>query len=105
MKKFTRKKENFVCVNCNKKVIGDGYTNHCPHCLYSVHVDDEPGDRQSVCNGVMKPINLVIKNKEEKIVHVCQKCGIQKLNRLHESDNKEIMYEIIEQYNRNHLPI
>ena len=103
MKKFTKKKEDFICINCKKKVAGDGYTNHCPFCLYSLHVDESPGDRSSVCNGVMKPVNLIIKNKEEKIVHVCEKCGTQKLNRLHELDNREVIYKIIEQYIRENL--
>lgn len=103
MRKFSRKKENFKCVQCHKNVIGDGYTNHCPHCLYSLHVDHSPGDRSSSCEGAMKPINMVVKNKEEKIVHVCEKCGEEKLNRLHQDDNREMVYRIIEQYNKDNL--
>ena len=40
--KFKRKKENFVCENCGAEVKGDGFTNHCPKCLYSKHVDIFP---------------------------------------------------------------
>ena len=58
MRKFQRKKEDFICENCNKKVKGDGYTNHCPACLWSKHVDINPGDRLAECKGMMKPIGL-----------------------------------------------
>ena len=52
---FQRRIENFVCEHCGEKVIGDGYTNHCPKCLWSKHVDVNPGDRMAHCGGMMKP--------------------------------------------------
>ena len=94
MKKFTRNKEDFTCANCSKEVVGDGYTNHCPYCLYSIHVDENPGDRQSRCGGLMKPIGLTKKNGEDKIIHYCQKCGQEKINRLSENDNQEALLVI-----------
>ena len=44
MKKFTKIDEEFICENCGAKVEKLGYTcrNHCPHCLYSKHVDVNP---------------------------------------------------------------
>ena len=42
---FTRKVEDFTCEHCGREVHGNGYTNHCPHCLHSKHVDVNPGDR------------------------------------------------------------
>ncbi|HYC79501.1 MAG TPA: RNHCP domain-containing protein, partial [Candidatus Binatia bacterium] len=56
MKLFQRTPENFVCENCGTKVSGNGYTNHCPNCLYSKHVDNNPGDRLNKCHGLMEPI-------------------------------------------------
>ena len=55
------KKHNtgFVCQNCGAEVAPQNVSerNHCPHCLYSLHVDlNVPGDRKSVCHGKMKPI-------------------------------------------------
>ncbi|HCR42265.1 TPA: hypothetical protein DIV45_02815, partial [Patescibacteria group bacterium] len=38
-KNFIRTKEDFTCENCGHRVKGSGYTNHCPKCLYSQHVD------------------------------------------------------------------
>ena len=56
MKKFTKRKENFICENCGHFVVGNGFTNHCPNCFFSKHVDINPGDRLCSCNGLMKPI-------------------------------------------------
>ena len=44
MKRFTKIDEEFICENCGEKVEKLGYTcrNHCPHCLYSKHVDINP---------------------------------------------------------------
>ena len=47
MKQFVKKDEAFTCINCGKEVSPLGYTtrDHCPHCLYSIHIDIMPGDR------------------------------------------------------------
>lgn len=95
MKQFIKNKENFVCRNCNQKVIGNGYTNHCPKCLYSVHVDQFPGDRKSSCGGLMKPVGITTKNGEEKIIHCCLKCGLEKINRLDPKDDRETLLKVI----------
>jgi rubrerythrin len=87
IKKFFRKKEDFICQNCNFKVKGTGYTNHCPECLFSQHVDNNPGDRQNQCHGLMKPIDLEIKNGKYHIIHQCQKCGIKKKNKSSKNDD------------------
>ena len=60
--KFQKNKEDFVCQNCGFKVKGTGYTNHCPNCLWSKHVDIYPGDRKNNCGGLMKPIKIEVKN-------------------------------------------
>ena len=68
---FTRKIEDFTCVVCGTEVKGNGYTNHCPECLSSLHVDVNPGDRASDCHGVMLAENLERKNGHDYIVHRC----------------------------------
>lgn len=75
---FVKKKENFKCSVCNQKVIGTGYTNHCPNCLWSKHVDIFPGDRKEKCKGLMQPIEIEHKGKDILIVHKCTKCGATK---------------------------
>ena len=89
--KFIKVKENFVCDNCGTKVVGTGYTNHCPNCLWSKHVDVNPGDRQSPCGGLMPPIGLTKKNGEDKIIHECRVCRQQKLNKVEISDNPVVL--------------
>ena len=78
-RKFQRTIEDFTCENCGFVNKGTGYTNHCPRCLWSKHVDINPGDRQSVCQGLMKPVQVEIKGQEYIIVHRCTKCGIMHL--------------------------
>ena len=94
MKKFTKKVENFVCENCGQSVIGNGYTNHCPFCLYSKHVDINPGDRSCNCGGLMKPIEIQQKNGEFVILHKCTKCGFERKNKVQENDDINKIIEI-----------
>ncbi len=75
MKRFTKRVENFICANCGANVSGNGYTNHCPHCLYSRHVDNNPGDRASNCGGMMAPVAIEKHGEDFIIVHKCEKCG------------------------------
>lgn len=94
-KHFIRKKENFICDHCGVPVIGNGYTNHCPNCLYSKHVDkDLPGDRLSFCNGLMEPIKIESIHGDFLIVHKCKKCGKIMRNKVAKEDNFERVVDI-----------
>lgn len=93
-KKFTRKIEDFICENCGKKVKGNGFTNHCPSCLWSKHVDINPGDRESNCLGLMKPIIVEKGSGEYIIVHKCTKCGYEKRNKVSNNDSFEELLKI-----------
>lgn len=55
-KKFQRCTEDFDCGHCGFRVQGNGFTNHCPQCLWSAHVDINPGDRAATCRALMEPI-------------------------------------------------
>jgi len=94
-KKFQRTKENFVCENCHQEIIGNGYTNHCPHCLWSKHVDVNPGDRLSLCQGLMEPINIELKQGNYFILHRCLKCGYEKINKTAEDDDFETILALV----------
>jgi len=74
-KKFQRKTEDFVCAKCGTKVKGTGYTDHCPNCLWSRHVDINPGDRRADCGGAMEPVGVEVKSGDYLIYYKCQKCG------------------------------
>lgn len=84
--------ETFTCAVCGKECVPDGaasdHRNHCPNCLSSLHVDDEPGDRASECEGIMDPISVwVKKNGEWAIIHRCRRCGELSSNRVAADDN------------------
>lgn len=87
---FIKNIENFTCAHCGFEVQGDGYTNHCPQCLWSKHVDVDPGDRKAVCGGLMKPIGY----SDEKILHKCVTCGFERKNKVDTGDNGEVLADI-----------
>ncbi len=89
-KRFQKKKEDFICENCNREVKGNGYTNHCQFCLWSKHVDINPGDREAVCKGLMKPIKLEKEKSEYIITQECAICGYTKRNKLSPQDNFDV---------------
>ena len=93
-KKFQRKIEDFVCENCGAKVKGNGYTNHCPICLCSKHVDINPGDRAATCGGLMKPIDIELKKGEYIVVQKCVKCQHIRKNKVTGEDNMARVAEI-----------
>lgn len=92
---FTRKIENFTCEHCKAKIIGNGYTNHCSNCLWSKHVDIEPGDRAAECEGMMQPVSIEMKAGETMIVHKCVTCGYAKKNKTAGDDNLDEITKII----------
>jgi len=94
VKRFTRKIEDFTCANCGAGVHGTGYTNHCPKCLWSRHVDINPGDRAAKCGGLMEPTAIEIKAGENIITHHCLKCGHEKKNKTVKADEMDKIIEI-----------
>lgn len=91
--------ESFTCKVCGAFVVpegaGSGHRNHCPHCLSSVHVDSKPGDRASLCKGIMDPIGVwVRKNGEWAIIHRCRSCGALRSNRIAADDNPALLLSI-----------
>lgn len=84
--------ESFTCKNCGRMVVSNGagsdHRNHCPNCLFSLHVDIEPGDRASDCGGHMEAVAVwVRKNDEWAIIHRCKVCGAFSSNRVAADDN------------------
>lgn len=86
-KKFTRHKEDFICEKCGATVTGNGYTNHCPNCLWSKHVDVHPGDRAAICKGLMEPHRIEGAGEHQKIIHRCVTCSYEKANTISPEDN------------------
>jgi hypothetical protein len=89
MSNFTKTKEDFKCGHCRANISGNGYTNHCPRCLWSKHVDINPGDRSNSCGGMMMPVEIDIEKGSYIIIHKCQKCGTVKRNKASPEDDFE----------------
>lgn len=103
----------FRCVNCKQMVLltpamGTAYRNHCPYCLYSLHVDTKPGNRASTCHARMEPVGLTCKhNGADKygkerggdimLVHSCTGCGTVNINRIAGDDS---CHEILDVFKR-----
>lgn len=96
MKKFRELDESFTCENCHNKVEPLHYSSrdHCPYCLYSKHVDINPGDRQNTCQGLLKPIDIEKFKDTYKIIYQCQKCHELHKNIIAKDDNLEEIINI-----------
>ena len=84
--------DSFTCRVCGRPVVpagaGSDHRNHCPNCLSSLHVDDEPGDRAAAVGGIMDAIGVwVRKNGEWAVIHRCRRCGVLHSNRVAAEDN------------------
>ena len=96
-RKFTKIDEGFICENCGKEVKPLGYTcrNHCNHCLYSKHVDINPGDREETCHGLLEPISAELDSKKGYvIIYRCQKCGAIRKNKAANDDNMDLIISL-----------
>lgn len=69
----------FICKNCGFEVKeNDNFKgrNHCPKCLFSLHLDIFPNDNANSCHGLMQPVGtLENEDKELLILHKCLQCG------------------------------
>ena len=97
-KRFKMIDEEFICLVCGKLVKPLGYTarDHCPNCLCSLHVDNNPGDRENNCKGILRPIDIEkMKNDNLKIIYKCDKCKVIKKNKMANDDNYEVILKIM----------
>lgn len=105
----SEKNMDFRCVQCKASVstahvvCGVNNRNHCPHCLWSKHVDlYKPGDRLAECRSRMQPIGLTIKHTFKKyhgeeqgelmLIHRCTGCGKLSINRIAADDDPYLIY-------------
>lgn len=92
---FIRTIEDFTCGHCGVSVTGNGYTNHCPKCLWSKHVDIHPGDRLAQCQGLMAPVRIVEERGRRRVQHRCQICRYEKVNDVSPEDDFEVMIAVM----------
>lgn len=56
--------------------MGVSSRDHCPFCLWSLHVDKNPGDRANDCGGQMEPVGAATDPRKGYIIlYRCTKCG------------------------------
>lgn len=91
---FIKNVEDFTCEHCGAQVKGSGYTNHCPQCLWSKHVDVDPGDRRATCGGLMEPIAIEGTSPEYVILHKCTLCGFERRNKVQQGDSAQTLVVI-----------
>ncbi|NCB48863.1 MAG: RNHCP domain-containing protein [Clostridia bacterium] len=87
---FLKNDTEFICRFCGAKVEQLGYTSrdHCNICLSSIHIDINPGDRLNTCNGLLKPIGIILNSKKTFVIqYKCQKCGKLHNNKVAKDDN------------------
>ena len=96
MKKFNVIDEEFVCENCNNIVPKLNYSSrdHCNKCLYSKHVDINPGDRMNTCKGLLKPISIEKFKNTYKIIYKCEKCNQIHKNIMAVDDNYDMIVKL-----------
>lgn len=90
MANFVEIDDEFICENCGAKVPKLGYSSrdHCPNCLYSKHVDKNPGDRAEECHGALEPVSVELNSKKGYvIIYKCKKCGQIRKNVSAKDDN------------------
>jgi ribosome biogenesis GTPase len=90
---------DFTCRCCGARVSGivpgSAHRNHCPVCLWSRHVDHQPGDRAAGCEGRMEPVAVMVRSDGEwALVHRCQACGALRMNRIAGDDNAALLVSL-----------
>jgi hypothetical protein len=93
MTHHTRSSASFTCIVCRAVVpsvgFGTRHRNHCPRCLWSRHLDEQPGDRACACREPMEPIAIEVRRDGEwAIVHRCTGCAALKVNRIAGDDQE-----------------
>ena len=96
MKLFTENDNEFICEKCNKKVDKLLYSSrdHCPYCLYSKHVDINPGDRANECKGLLKPVGIEKFKDTYKILYKCTKCNKEHKNIMANDDDMNLIINL-----------
>jgi rubrerythrin len=97
-RKFQRRIEDFSCEHCGHAVQGSGFTNHCPACLWSKHVDINPGDRKEDCQGLMEPLVVQPHKSSYRIMFRCSVCGEERWNKAAPEDDFEVLLRIARQH-------
>lgn len=102
----------FSCAQCHAFVYSESALsgvqnrNHCPYCLWSLHLDFyAAGDRLSACKALMQPIGLTLKLTRKKygpvrgelmLIHSCTECNRLSINRIAADDDPQKLFTVFE---------
>ncbi len=103
----------FRCLHCRQDVSSAAVMshvnnrNHCPHCLWSRHLDlNKAGDRLAACKEKMRPIGLTFKCRPKKyareaggelmVIHLCIECGQVSINRIAADDDVATIWKVFQ---------
>ena len=75
---------------------GTRHRNHCPTCLWSLHVDDDvPSHRDADCASSMEPIGVTVRDDGEwALVHRFAGCSTVHVNRIAGDDNPLVLMRL-----------
>ncbi len=96
-KRFTKNDAGFTCQHCGRYVppLLSSSRDHCTTCLYSLHVDINPGDRANTCHGLLVPIGITLNSKKGTIIHYhCDTCGAYHNNKAAPDDDFDAIIEL-----------
>ncbi len=93
MKRFFMMDASFRCEHCGQEVPPLQYSarDHCPFCLYSKHVDINPGDRKNTCQGLLKPVGIEKYRDTYKIIYKCERCQMLHKNTIAKDDDMNLI--------------
>ena len=96
MKRFNMINEKFICEHCGREIKKADKTarDHCNYCLYSKHVDINPGDRSNPCKGLLMPLGIEKFKDTYKIIYKCEKCGNVHKNIIANDDNMDLIIKL-----------
>lgn len=96
-KRFSKNDTGFVCAQCGHTVppLLSSSRDHCTHCLHSLHVDINPGDRANSCRGLLVPIGIEQNSKKGIVIkYHCNTCGAYHNNKAAPDDNYDTILEV-----------
>jgi hypothetical protein len=88
----TARKETFTCEHCGREVPavapGTRPRSHCPHCLWSLHVEPAAANKVASCKGQMEPVAVSTEpGGAWSLVHRCRRCATTHVHSIAVDDN------------------
>lgn len=93
---FLHRDEPFICAHCGAEVGPGGAVvrDHCPRCIFSIHIDEVPGDRAARCGGPLEPVGAELAHGRWTLTWRCQRCGATRRNREHPDDDRAALAKL-----------